>query len=68
MPVLDTCAKRDPKGLYKKALAGEIKNFTGLDAPVDRPVDAELTIKTDELTIDESIEKVYEYVKTAVRW
>ena len=43
----DTCAQRDPKGLYKKALAGEIKNFTGLDAPFDRPDDAELTINTD---------------------
>ena len=64
----DTCAKRDPKGLYKKALAGEIENFTGLDAPFDRPDDAELTINTDELTIDEGIEKAYAYVKAAVRW
>ncbi|WP_075590630.1 adenylyl-sulfate kinase [Labilibacter marinus] len=64
----DTCSKRDPKGLYKKALAGEIKNFTGLDAPFDRPDDAELTIDTDQLTIDEGIERAFEYVKAAVRW
>lgn len=64
----DTCAKRDPKGLYKKALAGEIKNFTGLDAPFDRPDDAELTINTDELSIDEGIEKAFKFVKAEVRW
>jgi adenylylsulfate kinase len=64
----DTCAQRDPKGLYKKALAGEIKNFTGLDAPFDRPDDAEVTINTDELSIEEGIEKAYAYVKAAVRW
>lgn len=51
----DTCAKRDPKGLYKKALAGEIKNFTGLDAPFDKPEDALLTIDSDKLSIEEGI-------------
>ncbi|MBN2166188.1 MAG: adenylyl-sulfate kinase [Marinilabiliaceae bacterium] len=58
----DTCAKRDPKGLYKKALAGEIKNFTGLDAPFDRPDDAEITINTDELSIEEGIEKALKFI------
>ncbi len=58
----DTCAQRDPKGLYKKAIAGEIKNFTGLDAPFDRPTDADVTINTDELSIEEGIEKALEYV------
>ncbi|MBR8535753.1 adenylyl-sulfate kinase [Carboxylicivirga sediminis] len=64
----DTCAKRDPKGLYKKALAGQIKNFTGLDAPFDRPDNAEVTINTDELSIEEGIEKAYQFVKSEVRW
>ncbi|WP_430811123.1 MULTISPECIES: adenylyl-sulfate kinase [unclassified Carboxylicivirga] len=64
----DTCVQRDPKGLYKKALAGEIKNFTGLDAPFDQPDKAELIINTDELSIEEGIEKAYEYVKAQVRW
>ncbi len=63
----DTCAQRDPKGLYKKAMAGEIKNFTGLDAPFDRPDDAEITINTDELNIEEGIEKALEYVLGKVR-
>ena len=64
----NTCARRDPKGLYKKALAGEIKNFTGLDAPFDRPDDAELNINTDKLNIEEGIEKAFSLVKKAVRW
>ncbi|MBI9062152.1 MAG: adenylyl-sulfate kinase, partial [Marinilabiliaceae bacterium] len=64
----ETCTKRDPKGLYKKALAGEILNFTGLDAPFDRPDNAEVTVNTDELSIEEGIEKAYQYVKAAVRW
>ncbi len=62
----NTCAQRDPKGLYKKAIAGEIKNFTGLDAPFDRPDDAELTINTDELSIEEGIEKALEMVLSKV--
>jgi len=64
----ESCTKRDPKGLYKKALAGEIKNFTGLDAPFDRPEHADVTVNTDELSIEEGIEKAYQYVKAAVRW
>lgn len=44
----DTCAKRDVKGLYKKALAGEIKNFTGLDAPFEAAVDPFLEVNTEE--------------------
>lgn len=64
----DTCAKRDPKGLYKKALAGEITNFTGLDAPFDRPDKAEITVNTDKLTIEEGIEKAYNLVINTLRW
>ncbi len=57
-----TCAQRDPKGLYKKAIAGEIKNFTGLDAPFDRPINADITIDTDKLTIDEGIDMALEFI------
>ena len=63
----DTCANRDPKGLYKKAIAGEIKNFTGLDAPFDRPDDADITINTDKLTIEEGIQKALDYVLEKVK-
>ena len=57
----DECAKRDVKGLYKKALNGEIKNFTGLDAPFETPTNAVLEIKTAEQSIEESIELIYNF-------
>ncbi len=49
------CEKRDVKGLYKKARNGEIKNFTGLDAPFEAPENAFLEIKTTDMTIEESV-------------
>ena len=57
----DECANRDVKGLYKKALNGEIKNFTGLDAPFEAPTDAALEIKTAEQSIEQSIETIYNF-------
>ena len=53
---LDECIKRDPKGLYKKALNGEIKGFTGIDAPYEEPQNAEIEIKN--MTIIESVEYI----------
>ena len=58
----DECAKRDVKGLYKKALNGEIKDFTGLDAPFEAPEGPFLTIETEELSIDESVDLLYQGV------
>ena len=58
----DECAKRDVKGLYKKALKGEIKDFTGLDAPFDMPEIPFLAIDTEKLTIDESADLLYQKV------
>jgi adenylylsulfate kinase len=57
----EECTKRDVKGLYQKALNGEIKNFTGLDAPFEAPVDAALEIKTAEQNIDESVKIIYNF-------
>lgn len=54
------CENRDPKGLYKKARAGVIKGYTGVDAPYEEPERPELTLSTDELTVDESVRKVLE--------
>jgi adenylylsulfate kinase len=51
---LDDCIKRDPKGLYKKALAGQIPEFTGISSPYDEPVCPEIIIKTDEISADEA--------------
>ncbi|MFC4402627.1 adenylyl-sulfate kinase [Gracilibacillus xinjiangensis] len=61
---LEGCELRDPKGLYQKARAGEIKGFTGIDAPYEEPVNPELTIDTEQNTIDESVEQIIDYLKT----
>ena len=63
----EECAKRDVKGLYKKALNGEIKNFTGLDAPFDAPRNPFIEIKTADEDFDISrnklLTKVLEVIK-----
>ncbi|MCD6330214.1 MAG: adenylyl-sulfate kinase [Candidatus Cloacimonetes bacterium] len=59
---LDICEKRDPKGLYKKARAGIIPEFTGISAPYEAPLKAELVINTDELSVEESAQKILEYL------
>jgi len=53
---VETCAKRDPKGLYDKAKRGEIDNFTGVSAPYEEPQDPELVIDTAQLSVEESVE------------
>ncbi|MCB0497474.1 MAG: adenylyl-sulfate kinase [Cyclobacteriaceae bacterium] len=58
----ETCAERDVKGLYKKALAGEIKNFTGLDAPFEEPEKPYLTIDTNNQSAEESVDALYESI------
>jgi adenylylsulfate kinase len=55
---LDVCEQRDPKGLYKKARAGQIKNFTGLDSPYEAPDAPDLTLKTAEESLEQSVSKV----------
>ena len=61
---LETCEARDPKGLYKKALAGEIKEFTGISAPYEEPLKSELIINTtEEDNIDVNAEKVISYLE-----
>lgn len=55
---LETCIKRDPKGLYKKAMAGEIKDLTGLQAPYEEPLHPEIQIETDKESEQESLQKL----------
>ncbi len=55
---LETCEERDVKGLYKKARAGEIKAFTGISSPYEEPVNPELLVETDKLTLDKSADLV----------
>jgi adenylylsulfate kinase len=52
---VETCEKRDPKGLYKKARAGEIKGFTGIDDPYEAPVKAELVLKPATMSVEDSV-------------
>ncbi len=60
---LDECEKRDPKGLYQKARKGEIKQFTGIDSPYEEPVNPELVIETNKVSIEECVEQVVVYLK-----
>ena len=60
---LETCEKRDVKGLYKRARAGEIKNYTGIDSPYEVPEDSELIINTDNDTLNDSVTKIISYLK-----
>ena len=57
---VEECIKRDPKGLYKKALAGEIKGFTGIDAPYEKPAKAEVTLKN--MSISESVKNLLQFI------
>jgi len=60
---LDVAESRDPKGLYKKARAGQIKGFTGIDDPYEAPEHAELVLRTDKLSVTESVEKLLELLE-----
>ena len=59
---LEAAEERDPKGLYKKARAGEIKGFTGIDAPYEEPTNAELHLKTHEDDLQTCVTKVIEFI------
>jgi adenylylsulfate kinase len=59
---LSVCEARDPKGLYKKARAGKIKNFTGIDSPYEAPDSPEIVIKNDDLSIDQAAQTVIDYL------
>src|SRR5689334_8336329 len=59
---VETAEKRDPKGLYKKARAGEIKGFTGIDDPYEVPETAEIVVDTERLLADEAARNIVEYL------
>jgi len=60
---LETCEARDVKGLYQKARAGEIEQFTGISSPYEPPEKPELSVKTDQETLEESVQKVLNLLK-----
>ena len=63
---LETCERRDVKGYYKKARAGIIKNYTGIDSPYEIPDNPELTLNTDNQTLEESVQAVLALLKQKV--
>jgi len=60
---LEEAEARDPKGLYKKARAGEIKNFTGIDDPYEAPLNPEITLHTDKMTLEDEVETILNYLQ-----
>lgn len=63
---LELCEQRDPKGLYKKARAGKIKNFTGIDSPYEAPANPDLHIHTKNATVEDCVKKVITFVKQKI--
>ncbi len=60
---LASAEKRDPKGLYKKARAGEIKNFTGIDDPYEAPVNAEIHLVSDKMSLNDEVNYIMQYLQ-----
>ncbi|CAI8324498.1 MAG: Adenylyl-sulfate kinase [Porticoccaceae bacterium UBA1117] len=60
---LASAEKRDPKGLYKKARAGEIKNFTGIDDPYEAPVNAEIHLVSDRMSLNDEVNYIMQYLQ-----
>lgn len=61
---VEVCEQRDVKGHYRRARSGEIKNFTGISSPYEEPLAPELVVDTAELSLDESVEKVLDLLRT----
>jgi adenylylsulfate kinase len=65
---LEVCEQRDVKGLYQKARQGEIKDFTGIHSPYEAPENPALEIRTDQMTIMEAVETLYQFVLPIIRY
>ena len=60
---LDECERRDPKQLYAKARSGEIKEFTGIDSPYEAPENPDISIRSDQLSVEQSVEQIISYLE-----
>jgi adenylylsulfate kinase-like enzyme len=60
---IEVCENRDAKGLYAKARIGQIKDFTGIDSPYEAPIDPELVLNTDQFSIQECLDLLFEHLK-----
>lgn len=65
---VDECERRDVKGLYKKARNGDIKNFTGISAPYEAPINPDIEIKTEEESIEKSVLKIVNFIQKKLRY
>ena len=65
---LEVCESRDVKGLYQKAREGKIKNFTGIDSPFEEPEKADIELKTDKLSVEESTQKALDYILPIIEY
>lgn len=63
---LEICEQRDVKGLYRKARAGEVKNFTGIDSPYERPSAPDLRIETDKISIEDAVENLFRAIESRI--
>jgi len=64
---VEECERRDVKGLYKKARAGEIKNMTGISAPYEAPESSDIEIKTEEETIEQAVQRIVDYINPKLK-
>lgn len=60
---IEECKRRDPKGLYAKALAGKVKNFTGIDSPYEPPEGAEIHLVTENVSADHLVDRILGYLR-----
>jgi adenylylsulfate kinase len=67
-PPIEACIERDPKGLYKQAIAGEIPKFTGISDPYEPPASPELTLDTSKLTVDEAVTHILAKLQAGTPW
>ncbi|TXB64919.1 adenylyl-sulfate kinase [Phaeodactylibacter luteus] len=65
---IEVCEERDVKGLYQKARAGEIKGFTGIDAPYEAPLSPAFEIRTDQLSLDEAVGQLYAFIHPIIKY
>ncbi len=65
---LEVCEQRDVKGLYQKARKGIIKGFTGIDSPYEPPTNPAIEIKTDQLSLEESVDQIFNYINPILKY
>ena len=65
---IEVCEQRDVKGLYQKARKGIIKGFTGIDSPYEPPINPTIEIRTDQLSLEESVDKIFNYINPILKY